>query len=166
MSLWGLSPARAAQGPAAEYRFKSAFLYRIPGFVEWPAAAFEGRQDIQLCIVRPNPFDTVLRDLVANEKINGRLLTVRDIDADEPVTACHELFIPAKASSAGPAILKKAQGLPILTIGDYDGFLDDGGMIVLRMIDRRIRFEVATEVARRAGLGLSSQLLKLASNTR
>jgi hypothetical protein len=49
-----------------------------------------------------------------------------------------------------------------LTVGDSDQFLNAGGIIVLRMVNRRVRFEVDVSAARDAGLRISPQLLDLA----
>jgi hypothetical protein len=53
-----------------------------------------------------------------------------------------------------------------LTVGDERGFVDEGGMIALRVVDGRVRFDVNVTAARRAGLRLSSQLLQLAMSVR
>jgi hypothetical protein len=52
--------------------------------------------------------------------------------------------------------------LPTLTVGDYPEFLNEGGVVYLRMVGGRVRFEVNVAAARRSGLHLSSQLLRLA----
>jgi hypothetical protein len=60
----------------------------------------------------------------------------------------------------------RAAALPILTVGDYGTFLDEGGIVKLLIIDGRVRFEVDLATAGRVGLRLSSQLLQLALNVR
>ena len=52
--------------------------------------------------------------------------------------------------------------LPVLTVGDQNGFVQAGGMIGLRVEDSRVRFDVNLAAAQRAGLTLNSQMLKLA----
>ena len=54
------------------------------------------------------------------------------------------------------------KGAPVLTVGDGDGFARGGGMIGLFVEDGRMRFAINPNAAQRAGLRLSSQLLKLA----
>jgi hypothetical protein len=44
--------------------------------------------------------------------------------------------------------------------------LDAGGIIVLKTVDRRVRFEVNTTNAQKAGLRISVQLLRLAAAVR
>jgi hypothetical protein len=56
--------------------------------------------------------------------------------------------------------------LPVLTVGDGDTFLDDGGVIQLRTLDRRVRFDISMSAAQHSRLRLSSQLLRLALEVR
>ena len=56
--------------------------------------------------------------------------------------------------------------LPILTIGETGRFLDDGGIIKLRIVERRVRFDVNAAAADRVGMRISSQLLRLALEVR
>jgi len=81
------------------------------------------------------------------------------------VPGCHVLFVSSAADRV-PLFVNAATGAPILTVSDAPGFLDEGGMIELRIIDRRIRFAVNVQAASRAGLRLSSQLLDLAIEVR
>ena len=154
-------PRASAQGVANEYRIKAAFVYQFPQFVEWPAAAWQDARTLQLCIVEPNPFGAELEQLVRGEVLNGRPLAVRYIAGAEALPGCHLLFIGSHAD-ATPALLKAAAARPILTVGEWDDFLEHGGAIVLKVVDRRVRFEVSRTNAERAGLRISSQLLSLA----
>ena len=45
-------------------------------------------------------------------------------------------------------------------------FIDEGGIVALRMINGRVRFDINVEAANQAGLRLSSQLLQLALSVR
>jgi hypothetical protein len=49
-----------------------------------------------------------------------------------------------------------------LTVTENDGALALGGMINFRLVDDRVRFEVALDTAEKAGLRLSSRLLSVA----
>ena len=63
---------------------------------------------------------------------------------------------------ASAATLDELKGAPVLTVGDGDDFARNGGMIGLFVEDGRMRFAINPDAAHRAGLRLSSQLLKLA----
>ncbi len=159
-----LASARG-QRPASneEYRLKAAIVYRFPQFVEWPAAALSGRDALEICVAEPNPLGDTLAELTAGESLNDRRIEVRYVSADQDIASCHVLFIPARAPDK---LLARTASLPILTIGETDDFLNGGGIIKLRVVDRKVRFEIDARAAARAGLTLSSQLLRLASNVK
>jgi len=172
LSQWILVAAAlfaCTAGPAAEAvpesRLKAAIVSKFPQFVEWPDAAVEGRQTINICVAAPDPFASDLQEMVSGEQLNGRTLALRRVDTPAQVTDCHVLFLPAGSGTNRP-LLAAATRLPVLTVSDDPGFLDVGGIVALRVIDGRVRFEVNAEFARRVGLRISSQLLRLALSVR
>lgn len=154
----------AGQRPASneEYRLKAAIVHRFPQFVDWPASALAGRDALEICVAEPNPLGDTLVELTAGELLNDRRIEIRYV-ADLDIASCHVLFIPSRASDK---LLARAASLPILTIGETPGFLEEGGIINLRVVERKVRFEINARAAARAGLTLSSQLLRLASTVR
>lgn len=162
-TILGAPPVNAqSKTPSEEYRLKAAFVYRFPQFVEWPAPALDGHESVTICILRPNPFGTVLRELIAGETWNGRPLAIKEIDRPSSIAGCHVVFVPGANNPAAKAVVKAVGEHPVLTVGESSQFLDDGGVISLQVVDRRVRFEVSTSAAERLGLRLSSQLLRLA----
>jgi hypothetical protein len=160
--------ARSEAQPAVttEYRLKAAFLHQFPQFVEWPDQAWAASERVEICVLRPNPFGSELDLLVRGETLRGRPLAIRQLDAADPITTCHVLFLAARRDAATLGLLKQAAMRPILTVGDAESFLDDGGIILLKMVDRRVRFEINVANAQRVGLRISSQLLNLAQAVR
>jgi hypothetical protein len=90
---------------------------------------------------------------------------VRELPKDAPIDSCQVLFLP-ESSPSRRAVLQRVSRLPILTVGDSSTFLDEGGIVQLRLIDSRIRFDISVPAADRVGLRLSSQLLRLAVTVR
>lgn len=153
-----------AQETAAEYRLKAAIVSKFPQFVQWPEAAWSNRPTLEFCILKPNPFGGALHEMITGERVNGRAFTVREVGTPEELDECHVLFATTgpREARARQAAITRAAMLPILTIGDDPDFLSRGGIIGLRMINGRVRFEVDIGSAGRVGLHLSSQLLQLA----
>jgi len=151
-----------AQSSVDEYRLKAAFVYRFPQFVEWPAEAFQQSRTVDLCVLQPNPFGSELDQLATGESLNGRPLRVRAVNTIDGLQGCHALFAGARSELAAAA-LKAVAGRPVLTVGESDQFLASGGIIALKVVDRRVRFEVNTGNAQKAGLRISAQLLNLAA---
>jgi hypothetical protein len=154
-----------AQAASDEYRLKAAFVYRFPQFVEWPAATLQNARTLDLCVLQPNPFESDLERLVNGETLNGRPLRVRVVAGLDALTGCHAVFAGARSEGAA-AVLKAVAGRPVLTVGETDRFLDDGGIIALKVVERRVRFEVNATNAQKAGLRINAQLLSLAAAVR
>jgi hypothetical protein len=159
-----LNPVQA-QPIQNEYRLKAAFVYQFPQFVEWPAMVWRAASSVQICILQPNPFGRELESLIRGESLNGLPLSIKEVGAADGIVGCHVVFVSSGASGAA-RVLKAATGQPVLTVGEGETFLDEGGVIALKIVERRVRFDVSASNAQRAGLRISSQLLGLARNVR
>lgn len=147
-----------------EQRLKAAFVFRFPQFVTWPPAATTGRDTLEICVSGGRATAGALRDLTSGESLNGRTFVVRENPALQSLQSCHVLMMAD--GQPNRAVMTRAAALPILTVGDSESFLDDGGIIQLKLVDRRVRFEISMPAAARAGISLSSQLLRLAADVR
>lgn len=74
---------------------------------------------------------------------------------------CQVLFLNGKNPRSTAAILQKVRELPVLTIGSSPDFMRQGGIINLVESGSRFKLQVNVCAARRAGLTISSKLLKL-----
>ncbi len=160
MGGWTLSAQRITD----EFRLKAAVLFKLAQFVDWPAPAVEHRRTVDLCVAAPNPFGRLLEALADGESLNGRSLAVRETTGGGH-GSCHVLFLP-NAATMRKATLERIGHAPILTVSDAPQFLDEGGMVQLRVIGNRVRFDVSLTAAEQAGLRISPQLLRLAERVR
>lgn len=149
-----------------EDRIKAAVVSKITQFVDWPSTALAGRTSIDVCVAEPDRFGSDLAELAAGERVKGRDLAVRIVSTPHDLENCQLLFVPGRVRSVRHPLLASAESLPILTVGDYPTFMDDGGIVQLRMVDGRVRFDINLVAARHAGIQVSSQLLRLAVTVR
>ena len=162
------SSARTA--PPTEQEVEAAYLYNFGKFVTWPAESKTGPQTgtqtqskaMNICVLGRDPFGASLDRIVANETIDGRPLAVVRLSNTSSVGACSILYIGGSEASHLNKDLSILNHLPILTVSDLPDFLDQGGTIQFVLEDRRVRFVVNLDAARKCGLVLSSQLLKVA----
>jgi hypothetical protein len=149
-------------GPSAA-AVKAAFLLKFFNYVEWPAQSFGGDDAPYLVgVLGDDGVAAELQRQAAGHSFNGRPINVRRIGAELPAGA-HMLFIGAHAERARMgALLRDLRGTPVLLVTDADGALDQGSMINFRLVDDRVRFEVALDPVRRANLQLNSRLLSVA----
>lgn len=159
--LAGGSGAHAAE---SEDAVKAAFVYNFPKFVEWPDNAFPTPgAAIDICVVGASGFAAVLRNIVRDKTVKGRPLTVRDSVPSADLASCRVVYIPSSEEKHLAEVLERVARLPVLTVGDPDALAERGGIIGLTTNDNRVHFEVNVSAARRAGLKLGSQLLKVAT---
>lgn len=128
-----------------------------------PLAATEPRTgNFAVCVLGEDPFGHLLEATVGGETIDGRHVTVRRIPRADEALQCDVVFLSASERgrvASDLAILNKA---PVLTVSDVPDFAARGGMIGFVLQDNRVRFEVNLSAAQKAGIALSSQLLKVA----
>jgi hypothetical protein len=153
-----------AAGRPSEYEVKAACLYKFARYVEWPVGSFADDQaPVIIGVIGRDPFGPILDRIVAGKVVQGRSVEIERIDSVGKLKTCHILFI---SSSERLRLAKHLEGLnraSVLTVSELEWFARSGGMIRLKIDQERIRFEVNVDNARRAGLRISSRLLKLAT---
>ena len=158
------APLAWAASAAGEYQVKAAFLYNFAKFVNWPGAD-GGQSAFVLCILGDDPFGAGI-NAIAGKQVGGRTLQVRRLGSADGAAACQVLFIASSESGGLSRVLGAIRGRPVLTVGDTPGFAERGVVINLYVEQSKVRFEINVDAAKRAGLNISSQLLKLARITK
>jgi len=162
MLISGVAPSFARGETAPEYTVKAAFLYSFAKFVEWPAGAFPGpTSPIVIWVLGKDPFGDALGSL-KGKTANGRPIVVRCAANLGELERCHLLFVSASEKANLQKILLITKGWSILTVGDMNGFAQDGGIINMVKEESRVGIEINLEAAQRSRLEISSKLLALA----
>jgi hypothetical protein len=156
----------AEQPVADEYPVKAAFLFNFAKFVEWPPDSFKGPEDpIAICVLGQDPFGSALEDLVRNKTVANRAFVVRDVSNAQQASKCHIVFVSASERKRCRSLLAELKGHSILTVGEAEDFIENGGTINFKLKDARVRIEIDAGAAERARLRISSKLLSLAEIT-
>jgi uncharacterized protein DUF4154 len=113
-----------------------------------------------------DPFGPALDSTLAGETINGSNVVAKRISQPEQAANCHILFISSSETDQLKQLLPALEKMSVLTVSDIPQFERHGGMIEFVMDGNKVRFEVNLASAERAGLSLSSQLLKVALRVR
>ncbi len=162
-ALWIATVPSARAAPPTEYEVKAAFLYNFSKFVEWPAGTFATPDaPIKVCFVGSSPIAAVFKDAVQGKSANGRRLVVMESASVQQTLSCHVDFVGGLDADRLDELFHRVDGRPILTVGDDPSFAPQGGIIGLTTLQNKVRFEVNMIATKRAGLKLSSQLLKVA----
>ena len=159
----GLYPV-CAQPATEEYKVKAAFLFHFAQLVDWPAGALNaGDQSLNVCVYEDEPRLRELQGTLEGKPIANRTLHVRVLSQAQGLQGCNILFLSRDEVRHQAAVLKSLRGQPVLTVGETDTFLADGGMIRLRLEEEKVRFDINLDSADAAHLKISSRLLLLAT---
>jgi hypothetical protein len=146
-----------------EYQVKALFLYNFARYVEWSPQSFKAPHDpIVICILGQNPFGNFLDQAVAGKVVEGRPFVVRKISDIESGGTCNIVFVHSSDRKRCRAMVGRIKGSGILTVGESEGFTEDGGVINFKLDDGKLRFEIDVDAAARENLRISSKLLSLA----
>jgi hypothetical protein len=148
-----------------EYQVKAAFLYNFAKFVDWPAEAFSGSgAQLVIGVVGDDPFGGALDQAINGKSIGGHSLTIRRLKWGQDLRSCHILFISSSERKRLPQIIQSVRGASVLTVGDVDGFNQQGGIINFVLESSKVRFEINARASDQVRLRISSKLLALAKN--
>ena len=153
-----------AQGSVAdEYQVKAAFLFNFAKFVEWPADTFKAPDDpITICVWGQDPFGSALDDVVRNKTVAGRPFVVHQVSSAHQAAKCQIVFVASSERKRTRSVLEDLKGHSVLTVGEVEDFIPNGGVINFKLKDARVRIEIDNGAAERTKLRISSKLLSLA----
>ena len=146
-----------------EYQVKAAFLYNFAKFVEWPREAFSSPKDpIRIYVIGQDPFGRALEDAVNGKSFDGREFVIRQISDIKQAARCHILFVSSSERKRCGAILAELRAGGVLTVGESDGFAEQGGMVNLKLESGKVQIQINLSAAEEARVRISSKLLSLA----
>lgn len=157
------TPRVRAEAPPREHQVKAAFIYNFVQFTQWPAKGFEKSDSpIVIGVMGQTLVKDALAQLIKDKTVQGRPLQLKALENAASTQGCHVLFVGSEHRGQLVEILEKAAHQGMLTVGDVEPFTRAGGMIRLFLEEKKVRFEIRPKMAERAGLKISSKLLKLA----
>jgi hypothetical protein len=154
-----------AQTPYPAQAVKSAFIYRMTGYVEWPASALQ-REHFTFAVVGADEIANELERLLTNRTIKNLPVRIRRGSAIADQSDAQVLVVGAKYTGNLSRDFAQIGAKPMLTITDLPKGLERGSIVNFIGIDRRVRFEISLDAAHRAGLSVGSELLSVAARVR
>jgi hypothetical protein len=145
--------------PEREYEFKAVYLYHFLRFIEWPEQN-ETEFPLVIGVLGEDPFGSTLDEVLRGETINGRSVVASRYPQPEDVGKCHVLFVARKPGFTVERVLRAVQKGTVI-VGETPGFAEGGGAINFYIDNSRLMFEINEEAFHRAGVKVSSQLLRL-----
>jgi len=161
-----MTPAHADNAAASqgiERRVKAAFLYKFLGYAEFPPGAFvDGASPVTIAVIGADDLAAELARIVSGRTVNNRPVVVRVLRETELGTPVHLLFVGGHDPGRVGRMVRAA-GNAMLVVTECEGGLQQGSAINFRIVDERVRFDVALDAAERNGIKLSSRLLTVAN---
>lgn len=157
------APAGARNGVQVdEHQIKAAFVYNFVKFARWPCEGTDaGCSEFRIGVLGQSSLGSVLDEAVVGKTVRGKAIRVLRFASVEDVESVHLLYVGAIETDLD-TLLERLGDRAVLTIGESDRFAERGGAIRLFLEERRMRFEINPDAAKRRGIHLSSELLVLA----
>jgi len=145
-----------------EHQIKAVFLFNFSQFITWPNFSFQSEKDnFIICIMEhENIFTNIVKKVTNGEHVKGRTIQVIRYNRNTKISGCQILFVTDKAQY--DIDWKSVKKLPILTIGESEGFVNEYGIINFILNGNNIHFEINHMRAQENGLNISFKLLRLA----
>ena len=145
----------------SEDEVQTAFIYNFFKFIQWPnKSESDSTEHYLLCALGWGSINKHLETL-EEKKVKGRKITFKRFQKLEDVTSCHALFINDSKDYGISDVLTHLRDVPVLTIGNSEGLAELGVMINFIVVNKRIKFEINHQQAKKHGLMISSKLLRL-----
>jgi hypothetical protein len=159
-----LAPFSWAQTGPSEYEVKAAFIYNFAKFVTWPNSVFRTETaPLIIGILGDSQITEDLRRAIENKTAHGRPISVLQSKSLSELYSCQIIIFNYSTEDDLKRQIEALRKLHILTIGESEAFFEKGGIIRLFVQENKVRFAIDTPSAEKAGLSVSSKLLKLAT---
>jgi len=163
-----LRPGAGAEATGfSEFEIKAAWLFNFARFVEWPTNSFTNHSSpLIVGVVGKDPFGKELDKAFVGRTVRSRPFLLRRNVSEADLATCHLVYVCSSERRKLRELLEKARGAAVLTVGEGEEFLDQGGIISFVIKDNAVRFGINVRPAQQAGLKLDANLLKVAVSVR
>lgn len=160
--------ASAMEDMMTETRTKAETIYKILQFVTFPERSFNtADQPITVCMLGYDSFGKILEYVFKDKKIDGRSISIiraRQLKTLQETNQPYQVVYVSKSlQKEVPAVIGALMGRNCLVIGETPDFCQQGGMIQIKVLGQKARFDINATAVWQEDIKISSQLLKLAS---
>lgn len=148
---------------AEDERLRAAFVLRFAQYTQWSDLPAGG--PLQLCAAGLDGGEDELRRL-AGRSVGARVLQVSILEAPRDAQPCQVLVLGHDEPAQLRRWLRELGDAPVLVVGTRPEAWRAGVAIALLTEPQGLAFSINLSEARRRGLALSAQMLKLAREVR
>jgi TonB family protein len=160
------SRALGQQQNAVEDQVKAAYLLNFAKLAEWPHHALpDGPSPLVIGVSgAEDEFLNILKATVAGKNIGTHPLVVKPVSSDTEMKTCQIVFFRASQSKQAQFAIEDLARASVLSVGEDDSFLRQGGMMNLVKDHGAVRFEVNSDALDRSEIHFSAKILALAKS--
>jgi hypothetical protein len=149
-----------------EQEIKAGLLYNFMKYTDWPTdRSQQPNAPILVCLLGGDPFAGRLQPL-AGRTVNQHVIELRNLRTVDDAGMCSLVFIHADEKPQWPQLRAALMGKSMLTVSDFQGFAEAGGMIEFTRIENKIGVKIDIAAVTAAHLQVQDRLLKLANPVR
>jgi len=153
-----------ADKPLTLERLKVAYVFNFLKFTQWPQSK---RPDspVHLCLGNADGDLHAAFTALEGKRVQGHPIYLHRLGPKQSTTGCQVYYLRQGGIPVNLTQLRASQP-DLLTIGDSESFVADGGHIGLKARAGHLQFEVNFPSLKQAQFQISAQLLQLALNAR
>ena len=161
------APARADESEELtatklEYQIKAGYLFNFAKFVGWPTNLAGTTNKLTIGILAERPVYSVLADELNGKRIGEQVIETFRCKSVKDAQRFGIIFITRSQVGRAAEVCKAVTNAPVLTVGEFDRFAEQGGCVNFVRKGGKINFEVNLAAVERAGLKISSKLASVA----
>lgn len=153
-----------ADKPLTLERLKVAYVFNFLKFTQWPQLD-QNHNPLHLCLANADADLLTAFAALEGKQTGGHPIYLHQLTPKQSTAGCHVYYL-RQGGAPIPLSQLQANQPDLLTIGDSESFVADGGHIGLKERAGRLQFEVNFTRLKQADFQISAQLLKLALNAR
>lgn len=146
---------------------KAVYLEKISRFVTWPDACMMNdiNQPFIISIIGKTELSENLQLVYSQQEINKKRVIIKEIVDYKDIEGSHILFIAESEKKNIEKIVSITSRLPVLTIGETNGFSEKGILVNFFEENKKLRFEINETAVLKSQLKMSYYLLNTARIT-
>jgi len=155
-----------AQQNSSEDQVKAAYLLNFAKLAEWPRSALpDGPSPLVIGVSGGEEnFLNVLKATVAGKAIGTHVLLIKPVSSEADLKSCQIVFFRASDKKHAQPPLEGLPRAGVLSVGEDESFLRQGGMINLVRDHGSVRFEVNSDALDHSQIHFSAKILALAKS--
>jgi hypothetical protein len=156
--LLALPAPAVSSATEPEDELKAATVLTFLRYTQWAQTNATG--PITIGVLGRPAMAATLRRMLEGKSVNNRTIQVLDARAGTELAACSVAYLATENATELRQALAHLRTSHALVMGEAKRFLDEGGAVNLMIVEGHMSFEVSMEALDRAGVSVSSKLLR------